>query len=93
MITRKAIATAFECILTQDNLKSVTVFCSAKKIPLMKTERVTVTRSGAHGFYCRVGRMNYQHRHFIKKERFAERKTLPKILFRYYPAKKGAKKK
>jgi hypothetical protein len=85
MITRKAIATAFECILTQDNLKSVTVFCSRKDLPLMKTERVTVTRSGRYGFAVRVGRLNYAHRQFIKKER-----TLPKILFGYYPAKKKA---
>lgn len=94
MISRKAITTAFETIIPDRKMKSITVFCSAKNIPLMKTSRVRVTRmaKSPDDYRVTLGRMNYQERAFIKRERFAERKALPKVLMSWQPTKKTAKK-
>ena len=94
MVTRKSIVTAFETIIPDKGMKSITVFCSAKNIPLMKTERVRVTRlaKSPHDYRVTLGRMNYAEREFVKRERFAERKTLPKVLMAWMPKKKTAKK-
>lgn len=90
MVTRKAIVTAFETIVLDKEMKSITVFCGAKNIPLLKTERVRVTRlkRSPKDFRVTLGRMNYVERAYAQREAAAKR--TPKVMMTW-TAKKKAK--
>lgn len=89
MVTRKAILAAMETIILDKEMKSITIFCSSKRVPLMRTERVRVTRlkRSPNDFRVTLGRMNYVERAYAKRE--AEMKRLPKILASWLPKKKA----
>lgn len=89
MVTRKAIAAAFETIIPNKEMKSITIFCSAKNISLLKTQRVRVTRvaKSSNNYRVTLGRMNYAEREYAKRE--AEMKRLPRIMASFLPKKKA----
>jgi hypothetical protein len=89
MVTRKAIVNAFE-IITNTDIKSVTVFCSAKNIPLSKTCRVRVTRDkkSPDSYRVTLGRMNYAERQYVMDGGFKAPNKLPKLLIAWKPGKK-----
>lgn len=89
MVSRKAITTAFEIIIADRTMKTITVFCLSKRVPLMKTCRVRVTRMKRSPDEYRVtlGRMNYAEREFMKRETVAKRS--PKLMATWFPKKKA----
>jgi hypothetical protein len=93
MITRKALIAAFETIMSDSTIKTVTVFCPNRPaVPTFRMQRVRVTaeyngkRNG--GYRVTVGRMNYAERKYVERQISKTRRT-PKIWIVY--KKKGKK--
>lgn len=90
MVTRKAIVNAFEIIILNEDIKSVTTFCSSKKTPLSRTCRVRVTRDkkSPDSYRVTLGRMNYAEREYVKRGGFKLPNKLPKLWIVWKPGKK-----
>lgn len=66
MITRKAIAAAFEVITNDKLVKTVVIFVDTTQM-FSRMERVRVTRIGkGQSFAVQFGRLNYAEREYIK---------------------------
>lgn len=81
--TRKDFITGLESILSDTNMRSVSVFCS----PLDDVkQRIRITRRGKDSLILTMGRPNYREREFLKHCKKA--KTKPrKTWFQFYKEK------
>jgi len=89
MVTRKAIAAAFEVIVGDPTVKTVTVFCPTSTTSVFRMSRVRVTRNtkSKDSYSVTLGRMNYAERAYVEKHISSKLKT-PKVWIVY---KKGSK--
>ncbi|MFZ1074824.1 MAG: hypothetical protein WAN50_00390 [Minisyncoccia bacterium] len=68
MITRKAIAAAFEVITNDKTVKTVVMFCDLENtFNRIQSVRVTRIRNNGQSFYVRFGRCNFAEREYLKK--------------------------
>jgi hypothetical protein len=91
MVTRKAIAAAFEIIVGDPTVKTVTVFCPNRPaVRTFKMCRVRVTRDGRSkdGYRVQLGRINYAERRYVEKH-ISRWLATPKVWIQYKPKKKA----
>ena len=87
MITRKALVAAFETIMSDNTIKTVTVFCPNRPtVSVLKMQRVRVTAeyNGKHngGYRVTVGRTNYAERQYVQRQ-IAKTHRTPRIWIKY----------
>lgn len=82
--SRQDFVTGLECILTDQEVYSVTVFCG--NLSDVK-QRIRMTRRGKDELIITMGRPNYAEREFLKLCKKA--KTRPrKVMLKFYPKRK-----
>lgn len=88
MVTRKAILGAFEIIVNDKTVRSVSMFVDLDR-PFNQIERVRVTRvfRGKQEFRVMLGRCNYAEREYLKSPS-RKGKPLPKVMISGWPKKK-----
>lgn len=82
--TRRDFISGLECILGDQTMRSVTVFCG--NLGDVK-QRILMTRRGKNSLVITMGKPNYKEREFLKLCKKA--KTKPrKVWFKFFPKKK-----
>ena len=82
--SRKDFITGLECILTDPEMRSVTVFCG--DLSNVK-ERIRMTRRGKNELIITMGKPNYGEREFLKLCKKAKAKPR-RVLFKYFKKKR-----